>query len=119
MSDVFASALEGQAIAGLIRNLKSQIADARASRDLETAVIQMQAAYEKRIKLLKISIDNYKATADNYKVTADNYKFAAERFKATSENNFIKGSEFKRLLEEERAKNDALTKELAALKARL
>ncbi|GBQ10685.1 hypothetical protein [Acetobacter cerevisiae] len=78
MSDIYASALEGQAIAGLIRNLKSQIAGAKASRDLESAVIQMQTAYEKRIKPLKMSRDNDQAAAKNYRIQAENYKLAAE-----------------------------------------
>ncbi|KXV70941.1 hypothetical protein AD952_11135 [Acetobacter cerevisiae] len=85
MSDVFASALEGQAIAGLIRNLKSQIADARASRDLESAVIQMQAAYEKRIKLLKESSDFLQKSTDNYKLSAESYREAAEAHQRASE----------------------------------
>lgn len=115
MSDVFASALEGQAIAGLITNLKGQIARVRNARELESLVIQMQSAYERRIELLKQSSDFLQKSTDNYKLSTDSYREAAEahqraseRYKRAAENNYTKGAEYKRLLEEERANNTTL-----------
>ncbi|GBQ86578.1 hypothetical protein AA14337_3360 [Acetobacter malorum DSM 14337] len=133
MSDVFASALEGQAIAGLITNLKGKIASVRSSRELESLVLQMQAAYEKRIELLKdssrllqnscenykLTIEDYKTAVEGFKGSADKYRVAAENNKKIAENNFIKGTQYKndlekerRILEAERAANTAMKAEL-------
>lgn len=133
MSDAFASALEGQAISNLISSLRGQIARSRNNRDLESLVIQMQAAYEKRIKLLKesadlfqnacndykLTIEDYKTAVEGFKGSADKYRVAAENNKKIAENNFIKGTQYKndlekerRILEAERAANTAMKAEL-------
>ncbi|WP_156474727.1 hypothetical protein [Acetobacter cerevisiae] len=133
MSDAFASALEGQAISNLISSLRGQIARSRNNRDLESLVIQMQAAYEKRIELLKdssrllqnscenykLTIEDYKTAVEGFKGSADKYRVAAENNKKIAENNFIKGTQYKndlekerRILEAERAANTAMKAEL-------
>ncbi|KXV70942.1 hypothetical protein AD952_11140 [Acetobacter cerevisiae] len=93
----------------------------------------MQAAYEKRIELLKdssrllqnscenykLTIEDYKTAVEGFKGSADKYRVAAENNKKIAENNFIKGTQYKndlekerRILEAERAANTAMKAEL-------
>lgn len=89
----------------MISNLRGRIANIRDNQQLEALVIQMQQAYEGRIAQLQKNVDLLK-------ISSDNYKKAAETYKNASDNNYTKGSEYKRLLEEERESSTLLKRDL-------
>lgn len=105
MSDVFASALEGQAIATMISNLRGRIANIRDNQQLEALVIQMQQAYESRIAQLQKNAELLKESSDNYKVAYENHKRSAEK-------NYARALEFKQLLEDKKEENNDLKRNL-------